>query len=227
MASLERFGRWQSPCGSPEYDDRKHCSRCKQGKKTFRALCDGRFRRRAGNVERKELHRLRDVLEPVFAEIAHSEIESGSNLSIGVLGKTYGARIGHALKASRNIDPVAHEVAVALFDDVAEVNAHPEFDAAVWRKPGVTLDHAALEFDRAAHGFDHAAKLDKNAVAGSLDDPPLMDAMVGSRRSLRNALNLASVRSSSTLASLLKPTTSAANIAASFLPLVKSRPCRS
>ena len=45
---------------------------------------------------------------------------------------------------------------------------------------------------------------------------PLWTAMVGSMRSLRSALSRASVRSSSTLASRLKPTMSAARIAASL-----------
>ena len=35
---------------------------------------------------------------------------------------------------------------------------------------GVALDHGGLDFDRAAHGVDHAAELDDRAVAGALDD---------------------------------------------------------
>jgi hypothetical protein len=36
------------------------------------------------------------------------------------------------------------------------------------------LDEAVLHLDRAAHGVDHAAELDKDAVSGSLDDAPVM-----------------------------------------------------
>ena len=39
---------------------------------------------------------------------------------------------------------------------------------------GVALDHAVLHFDRAAHGVDDAAELDDAAVAGALDDAPVM-----------------------------------------------------
>jgi hypothetical protein len=39
---------------------------------------------------------------------------------------------------------------------------------------GGDVDHAALHFDHAAHCVDHAAKLDEAAIAGALDDAPVM-----------------------------------------------------
>ena len=39
---------------------------------------------------------------------------------------------------------------------------------------GVALDHGGLDFDRAAHRVDHAAELDDRAVAGALDDAPVV-----------------------------------------------------
>ena len=38
----------------------------------------------------------------------------------------------------------------------------------------VAFDHRVLHFDGAAHGVDDAAKLDERAVAGALDDAPVM-----------------------------------------------------
>ena len=38
----------------------------------------------------------------------------------------------------------------------------------------VALDHRGLYFNRAAHGVDHAAELDDDAVAGALDDASVM-----------------------------------------------------
>ena len=67
----------------------------------------------------------------------------------------------------------------------------------------VALDHAVLDLDGAAHGIDNAAELNDCAVAGPLDGAPMMQGVAGSIRSLRSARNLASVRSSSALASLL------------------------
>ena len=38
----------------------------------------------------------------------------------------------------------------------------------------IALDHIALHLDRAAHGVDHAAKFNEEAVARALDDPAAM-----------------------------------------------------
>jgi hypothetical protein len=54
------------------------------------------------------------------------------------------------------------------------MNANPELDALLGRNAGVALDHGGLDFDRAAHGVDHAAELDDRAVAGALDDAAVM-----------------------------------------------------
>ena len=54
------------------------------------------------------------------------------------------------------------------------MNADPEDDAAILGHAGVTLDHGVLNFDGAAHRVDDAAELDDRAVAGALDDAPVM-----------------------------------------------------
>src|SRR5271165_1678283 len=54
------------------------------------------------------------------------------------------------------------------------MDADAEFDAALGRHAGVALDEAVLHLDGAAHRVDHAAKLDQAAVAGALDDAPVM-----------------------------------------------------
>jgi hypothetical protein len=83
---------------------------------------------------------------------------------------------GLAMPSSRAaiIDAVAHQIAVGLFDHVAQMNADAVFDASLGRQAGVALDHAVLHFDRATHGVDHAAELDETAVAGALDGAPAM-----------------------------------------------------
>jgi hypothetical protein len=59
-------------------------------------------------------------------------------------------------------------------DHVAEMDAHAKLDPLFVRHAGVALDHAALHFNRAAHGVDHAAELADEAIAGALDDAPMM-----------------------------------------------------
>ena len=108
------------------------------------------------------------------AEIDHREIEPSFHLTIGVLGEADRAGLGDAFETRGDIDAVAHQVAVRFLDDVAEMNADPEFDAPVRRQAGVALDHAVLHLDRAAHRVDDAAELDEAAVAGALDDAPMM-----------------------------------------------------
>jgi hypothetical protein len=66
-------------------------------------------------------------------------------------------------------------LAVTLLDDVAQMNANPEDDAAILGHAGVALDHSVLNFDGAAHRVDDTAKLYDRAVAGPLDDVPVMN----------------------------------------------------
>jgi hypothetical protein len=54
------------------------------------------------------------------------------------------------------------------------MNADAEFYAPLGREARIALDEAVLHLDRAAHGVDHAAELDKAAVAGTLDDAAVM-----------------------------------------------------
>ena len=70
---------------------------------------------------------------------------------------------------------VAHQVAVALFDDITQMNADTEFDLAIGRHTCVTLDHRVLHLDGATHGVDDAAELHDRAVAGTFDDAPVVD----------------------------------------------------
>ncbi len=84
--------------------------------------------------------------------------------------------LGSQMPSSRAamLTPSPHQVAVALLDDVAQMNAHAKCEAAFWRQASIALDRAVLHLDRTAHRVDRAAKLDEAAVAGSLDDAPMM-----------------------------------------------------
>jgi hypothetical protein len=95
-------------------------------------------------------------------------------LAVGVLGKADRAGLSDPFQSRSDVDAVAHEVAVGLLDHVAQMNADPEFYAALRRQAGVALDKAVLHFDRAAHRVDPAAELDEAAVAGALDHATTM-----------------------------------------------------
>ena len=130
--------------------------------------------RRLADFERIDPDRLGDVLELGRAQIAHGKIEPRLHLPIGVLGQADRAGLGDAFQSRGDIDAVAHQIAVALLDHVAQMNADAELDASLGRQAGVALDHAVLHLDGAAHGVDHAAELDEHAVAGALHHAPVM-----------------------------------------------------
>ena len=109
------------------------------------------------------------------AEIGDGEIEPTLDLAISVLGKTDRARLGDALQPRGDIDAVAHQIAVALLDHVAEMNADAKLDAPSGGTPALRSTIAVLHFNGAAHRVDDAAELDDAAVAGALDDAAVMD----------------------------------------------------
>jgi hypothetical protein len=109
-----------------------------------------------------------------WAEIADRKIEPALDLAIGVLGKADRAGLASALQSSSDVDAVAHQIAVALLDDVAQMNPDAKEDAPVLRHFDIAFDHRALDFDREAHRVDDAAELDDAAVAGALDDAAMV-----------------------------------------------------
>jgi hypothetical protein len=83
------------------------------------------------------------------SEIARSDVEPSLNLPICVFGKADAAWLSRRFETSGDVDAVAHQVAVGLLNDVAEVDADPKFDALVEQDLGVALDHRPLDFDGA------------------------------------------------------------------------------
>ena len=126
------------------------------------------------DLQRIDPDRPFDVLELRLAEIGDGHIEPAAHLPIGVLGQADRAGRGDPLQPRGDVDAVAHQIAVALLDDVAQMNADAKFDALVERDARIALDHGVLHFERAAHRVDDAAELDDAAVAGALDDAAMM-----------------------------------------------------
>ena len=139
----------------------------------FRRLRERRLGR-FPNFKRIDPDRLGDVLELHRAEIADLKIEPPFHLTIGVLGEADRPGLGDALQPRGDIDAVAHEVAVAFLDHVAEMDADPKFDALVGRDLSVALDHRSLDFNGAFHRVDDTPELDNRAIAGALDDPSVV-----------------------------------------------------
>ena len=119
--------------------------------------------------------RTRDVLEVLLPQVDEGCVHLVAHLPIRVFRQANPARLANAFEPRGDVDSVAHQIAVGLLHDIAEVNADAIFDALLVRRVGVALDHAALHFHGAAHGLNHAAKLDNRPVAGPLDHPPVVN----------------------------------------------------
>ena len=168
--------------------------------------------------------RFGDVLELGRTEIGDGKIEPPLHLTVGVLGQADRARLGDAFQTRGDIDAVAHQIAVGLLDDIAQMNADAEVDASLGRQTGVARNHAVLNLDRASHRVDHAAKFDDDPVASPFDDAAVarVDCWVDEVAAQRPQPRQRS--SSSAPASRLYPTTSATRIAAIFRVSLMARP---
>jgi hypothetical protein len=135
----------------------------------------GRFlRRRRALAQEVGAHRVGDVFEALRPEVGHLKLEPRLDLPISVLRQANPARLTNPLQPGGDVDAVAHQIAVRLLDNVAEMNADAKLDATFRRQSGVALDHAALHLEGAAHGVDHAAELDDDSIARALDDTAVM-----------------------------------------------------
>jgi len=109
---------------------------------------------------------LAEIDEPLLQLVAHLLIGRGREADPALRSDAFQPR--------GNIDAVAHQVAIALLDDVAEMHADAQFDAALGRYARVALHYAGLHLDRAAKRVDDAAELYDAAIPGSLDVASVM-----------------------------------------------------
>ena len=119
------------------------------------------------------MHRMGDVLDGLVALVGEVQIEFVADLVAHRRRTGNAAGTGQTLQPDRHVHAVAIEI-VAVDDEVAEIDAHAELEMAVFRNPGIALQHPALDFDGAARRIEHAAELDQEAVAHHLEDAPAM-----------------------------------------------------
>jgi hypothetical protein len=141
-------------------------SRCEDGLRVRRTSRPG--------LDRVDPQRPRDVLERLLAEIDEFMLQLVAHLPIGVFRQARSGRFADAFQTCCDIDAVAHQIAVALLDDNAQMNTDTKFDAAVLGHASVALNHCVLYFAGATHGVDDTAELDDRAVASALEHPPVM-----------------------------------------------------
>jgi hypothetical protein len=119
------------------------------------------------------MHRPGDVFEVLFAAVLEGDIEAALDVLLHPRRNADAAGIGEALQPSGDVDAVAKNVAVVQ-DDVADMNADPQFDPLGRRDIEIGAGHRQLDIDRATRGIDRAGKFRQHAVAGGLDDAAAM-----------------------------------------------------
>jgi hypothetical protein len=92
------------------------------------------------------------------SQIPNGKIEPRLHLPVGIFRETNGTGFGDAFQTGGDIHAIAHQVAVALLDHIAQMDADAELDPTLGGKPGVALDHAVLHLDGTADGINHATK---------------------------------------------------------------------
>src|SRR6516162_2448162 len=114
-------------------------------------------------IDTVDLDRPCNVLQVLTAEFAARDIDLAFNEVQHMARNADAAAGGDALEPGGDVDTVAEYVAI-IFDHVADVDAHPQFDALVGADLCITHSHAALNLDGAFYRIDHARELDEHAV---------------------------------------------------------------
>jgi len=117
-----------------------------------------------------DAHRPGDVFETLLAHVDELGIDLAAHLAVGIFRDANATGFGNALQPTRDIDPVAVEIA-AFNDDVAEIEANPEGDAVILCDAGVSLGHPVLNLDCAANRVHDARELGQEAIAGVFHGP--------------------------------------------------------
>ena len=130
--------------------------------------------RRCGPIQQHapHVHRMRDVLDRLFAEVLVAERELVPNLFVNGPRDADAAGVGETFQPRRDIDSVAVDL-VAFDHHIAEVDADAEVHPARRRQPGVLNLERALNIHRAIDRIDHAGELGKYAIAGRIYEAPV------------------------------------------------------
>ena len=115
------------------------------------------------------LHRLLYILELLVAGIFERYVNFATHLPESIVRYANAARLGDAFESRRNVDAIAENITF-LDDDIADVNADPDFNTALGRYVLVSLRHSPLRLDGTTRGINGAAEFNQESVAGAFDD---------------------------------------------------------
>jgi hypothetical protein len=133
-----------------------------------------------GDRDAIDAHWPSDVLDLLLAQILKAEIDFVADLVADDAADADPARLGQSFQPCRDIDAVAVNI-LLVDDDIAEIDADAEFDAALFGNTVIAQGQLALQLDSAAHRVDGAGELDQEPVAGGLHDAAAMLGDLGVR----------------------------------------------
>ena len=110
-----------------------------------------------------------DVFEALLAQIGELNPDLASDLIVGRRRDADAAGFCDALKPRRNINAVSKDV-MRLDDYVADIDAHTESNAPVFRITDCKFLDTGLELQCSSNRFDRTRKLRQEPVAGVLHD---------------------------------------------------------
>jgi len=114
-----------------------------------------------------------DVFDLLLAHILERVGKLVADLVAHHSRDAHASRFSQYLQTSRHIHAVAENI-ITLGDDVAEIDPNAEPDPPVFGHIGFMVEHCALGFYRAAYSIQYARKFHQHAVAGGLDDAPMV-----------------------------------------------------
>ena len=116
---------------------------------------------------------VRDVLDLAVAERLIAANQFVLDLFVDASRDKKVSRIGNSLKPRCNVDAITIDV-VGFDDDVSEIDANSILYPLLTWERRVTPDHALLDDDGAADGFDRAVEHSEKAVTRTFNKPSVM-----------------------------------------------------
>jgi len=133
----------------------------------------GRFREGALRSDAVDADRASDILQALLADALEGAIEPTLDPVVHKARDADPSGLGNPLQPRGDVGAVT--VNIAIFDDhIARIYADAELDSLVLAARVVVSRNIPVQRDGAGDGFDHALKLDKQPVAGGLDDASLV-----------------------------------------------------
>jgi hypothetical protein len=116
------------------------------------------------------MHRLRDVLDLLLAEIGEDDGQLGCDLVAHRARNADPAGLGERFKPRRDVDAIAKQI-IALDENIADMHADAEAHLFAGRPVFPVFGERLLNRHRALDGVDRTGEIGDDAVAGAAKNP--------------------------------------------------------